>query len=174
MTHRLHVYTGDGPGKTTAAMGLALRGLGHHRQALIAQFMKNGESGELRALAGIAGATVLCAPPMGFTFQMTDEEKRRAAQEQTAFARAVTAEVEALRPGIIVLDELCVALGSGLVDRETAQALVDAALSAGETAVTGRGAPDWLRQRADYVSVIQAEKHPFDTEGLAAREGIEW
>ena len=60
------------------------------------------------------------------------------------------------------------------VPDSAAERLIDAALQAGETAVTGYHMPEWMIQRADYVSVIQAEKHPFDTEGLAAREGIEW
>ena len=172
--NKLHVYFGGGKGKTTAAMGLALRGLGHHRQALIAQFMKNGESGELRALAGIAGATVLCAPPMGFTFQMTDEEKRRAAQEQTAFARQVTEAIGRIGPQTVVLDELGVALSAGMVEEKAARALIEQALKHGETAVTGRSVPAWLQEQADYLSRISAEKHPYQSTGLCARKGVEW
>ena len=87
MKGKLHVYTGNGKGKTTAAMGLALRSLGHGRRVLIAQFLKDGRSGVVS---------------------------------------------------------------------------------------TGRNAPEWLRARADYVSEIAAQKHPFETEKLAAREGIEY
>ena len=121
MKGKLHVYTGNGKGKTTAAMGLALRSLGHGRRVLIAQFLKDGRSGELAAL-----------------------------------------------------DELNVALSCGMVTQENAEKLIDAALAFGDVVSTGRNAPEWLRARADYVSEIAAQKHPFETEKLAAREGIEY
>ena len=74
--NKLHVYTGDGKGKTTAAMGLALRSLGHGNTVLVAQFMKKGNSGELAALRRFENATVMTAEPIrGFTFQMDDAQK---------------------------------------------------------------------------------------------------
>ena len=145
MMGKLHVYTGDGKGKTTAAMGLALRSLGHGRRVLIAQFLKDGRSGELAALKTFERATVYPAKPIsGFVFALT------------------------------VLDELNVALACGMVTRENAERLIDAALAFGDVVSTGRNAPEWLRERADYVSEIVARKHPFQTEKLAAREGIEY
>lgn len=75
---------------------------------------------------------------------------------------------------MILLDELAVAWAHGVVSEENGIALVNAALACGETAVTGRDVPDWLREHADYVSHIIAERHPYDTEGLTAREGVEW
>ena len=72
MERRLHLYYGDGKGKTSAGMGLALRALGHGKRALIAQFMKTGQSGELNALRLIPGATVFDMKPVrGFLFRMT-------------------------------------------------------------------------------------------------------
>ena len=73
-----------------------------------------------------------------------------------------------------VLDELNVALSCGMVTQENAEKLIDAALAFGDVVSTGRNAPEWLRARADYVSEIAAQKHPFETEKLAAREGIEY
>ena len=73
-----------------------------------------------------------------------------------------------------VLDELNVALACGMVTQENAEKLIDAALAFGDVVSTGRNAPEWLRARADYVSEIAAQKHPFETEKLAAREGIEY
>ncbi len=61
-----------------------------------------------------------------------------------------------------------------MVAREDAEKLIDAALASGETAVTGRNVPDWLLEKADYVSRIQADKHPYATEKLPARKGVEW
>lgn len=173
--NRLHVYTGDGKGKTTAAMGLALRALGHGRRVLIAQFLKDGQSGELSAIAKLPGAAIYPAQPLkGFVFLMSDEEKRETAAMQCREAQKLTQRILEEKPEMIVLDELCVALSTGMVDEETAGALLDAALSCGETVVTGRGAPEWLEKRADYVSCIKAVKHPYETEKLSARAGIEW
>ena len=171
----MHLYTGDGKGKTTAAMGLALRAAGHGFPVLVAQFMKRGNSGELRSLGGVAGVEVRLAPPVkGFTFRMTPDEKREAQREQTGFAAALMQELPVLRPRMIILDELAVAVSTGMVDEASARALIEAALKFGETAVTGRNAPDWLLDMADYVSRIEAVKHPLADQGLAAREGVEW
>ncbi len=173
--NRLHVYTGGGQGKTSAAMGLALRSLGHGNAVLVAQFMKTGNSGELTALRKLPGAVVITAPPIqGFTFNMTDAQRLETARQQTAFVQEAMEAIRAHTPKTIVLDELGVAAALGMVPDDAAQALVDAALAAGETAVTGHPMPAWLEQRADYLSRIQSEKHPYDTEGLPAREGVEW
>ena len=75
---------------------------------------------------------------------------------------------------LTVLDELNVALACGMVTRENAERLIDAALAFGDVVSTGRNAPEWLREKGDYVSEIVARKHPFQTEKLAAREGIEY
>ena len=175
MTGKLHVYTGDGKGKTTAAMGLALRSLGHGRRVLIAQFLKDGRSGELAALKTFERATVYPAKPIsGFVFAMTAAQKEEAAQQQNAQAADIQSEAEELRPALTVLDELNVALACGMVTRENAERLIDAALAFGDVVSTGRNAPEWLREKADYVSEIIARKHPFQTEKLAAREGIEY
>lgn len=175
MAHRLHVYTGGGKGKTTAAMGLALRALGHGQRVLIAQFLKDGRSGELEALRRIPGAEVWVAEPLeGFVFRMTPQERRLARDGQTLQARALRERIEASAYETIVLDELALALSMDMLEEEAGRALIDAALSSGETVTTGRSAPGWLLERADYVSVISAQKHPFETEGLPAREGVEW
>ena len=175
MICKLHVYTGDGKGKTTAAMGLALRSLGHGNAVLVAQFMKKGNSGELKALARFENARVLTAPPIaGFTFRMTAEEKAEARRQQTAFAEQARQAILDLRPQTVILDELGMALSCGMVEEQAARALIDCALTCAETAVTGRAVPDWLAARADYLSRIQAVRHPFDAEGLHARKGVEW
>ncbi len=175
MMGKLHVYTGNGKGKTTAAMGLALRSLGHGRRVLIAQFLKDGRSGELTALRTFERATVYPAEPIsGFVFAMSPEEKEEAARRQNAQAAEIQKMAEAIRPALTVLDELNVALSCGMVTRENTEKLIDAALVFGDVVSTGRNAPDWLRARADYVSEIDAKKHPFETEKLAAREGIEY
>ena len=173
MTGKLHVYTGDGKGKTTAAMGLALRSLGHGRRVLIAQFLKDGRSGELAALKTFERATVYPAKPIsGFVFAMTAAQKEEAAKQQNTQAADIQSEAERLCPALTVLDELNVALACGMVTRENAERLIDAALAFGDVVSTGRNAPEWLREKADYVSEIIARKHPFQTEKLAASMAV--
>ena len=172
--NKLHVYTGNGKGKTTAAMGLALRSLGHGNPVLVAQFMKRANSGELAALRKL-DACVLTAPPItGFTFRMDAETQVKTAAEQSALIPEILRKIAEIAPKTVILDELGIALTTGMVAREDAEALLDAALRSGETAVTGRNVPDWLLDRADYVSRIQADKHPYATEKLPARKGVEW
>jgi len=172
--HLLHLYTGDGKGKTTAAMGLALRMLGHGRTVLIAQFMKDGTSGELRALRQFGRVTLFEGARMeGFVFRMTEPELEEAREQQSRAVSELSEKVRSLRPDLTVLDELAVALATRMVGRADAERLLDAALESGDAVVTGRGAPDWLRERADYVSDVAAVKRRFE-EGQAAREGIEW
>ena len=174
MNNKLHLYTGDGKGKTTAAMGLALRSLGHDNKVLVAQFMKTGKSGELMSLKKL-GATVLTAEPVkGFTFRMDEAQKALTRAQQTAFAQEAIEAIRRERPATIILDELGVAVTSGMLAEETARALIEAALESGETAATGRTAPAWLEEKADYLSRVRAEKHPYASEKLPARKGVEW
>ena len=108
--HRLHLYYGEGKGKTTAAMGLALRALGHGRKVLIAQFMKTGTSGELAALRQVPGARVeVLSPVRGFFSRMSEGEQARTIREQTRQARDLADEINREQPDMIVLDELAVA-----------------------------------------------------------------
>ncbi len=170
----LHVYTGNGKGKTTAAMGLAVRAAGHGLRVLIAQFMKDGQSGELSVLRTLPGITVHKSQPMNhFTYQMTPEELEEERARQTAELAAIANEIRETKPQLIVLDELAVAMQLNLVPLDAAMDLVETALTFGETVVTGRGAPEKLVERADYVSRIDAVKHPFE-EGIPARKGVEW
>ncbi len=134
MNNKLHVYTGNGKGKTTAAMGLAVRSAGHGRRVLIAQFLKDGRSGELNAFKMLPNVEVYPMKPVsGFVFAMSEEEKRQTEKEQRAQALALRTYIEQSRPELIVLDELNVALSTGMLDRETADALLETALLEGKS-----------------------------------------
>lgn len=128
-------------------------------------------SGELAALCTFEQATIYPAKPIsGFVFAMSPEEKEEAARQQNAQAADIQKTAEAIQPALTVLDELNVALSCGMVTQENAEKLIDAALAFGDVVSTGRNAPEWLRARADYVSEIAAQKHPFETEKLAAEK----
>ncbi len=175
MQHKLHLYYGDGKGKTTCGMGLALRFLGHRKRVLIAQFMKDGTSGELDTLRHFPTAVVFDMKPVtGFLTQMPEEERQQVIQLETKEAIRLAATIRDSKPDLILLDELALACTMDVVPADTAAALVDTALEMGETVVTGYAAPAWLKERADYVTHMTAEKHPYQTEGLTARECVEW
>ncbi len=163
----LHLLIGPGKGKTSAAAGMALRAAGHGLPVLFVQFLKDGASGEAAALRRVEGVTVLHAPvDYGFTWQMTEAQKRETARAYQALME------EAARSDafLVVLDEALHALHAGLMTRE---ALEDVLAHAHELVLTGYDAPDWLKENAGYISQIEKEKHPWDA-GAQAREGVEY
>lgn len=173
--NKLHLYTGGGKGKTTAAMGLALRSLGHGNRVLIAQFMKDHRSGELLALQRLEGATVLLGEEVkGFVSSMTEEEQQQTAASQEAYIQRLLEALQSIRPQTIILDELAIAVSLDIVSDDSAQRLIAGALTHGETVVTGMLAPDWLHDQADYITNMQPLRHPYDTEKLSARKAVEW
>ena len=175
LTHKLHVYTGNGKGKTTAAMGLALRAAGHGQRVLIAQYMKDGQSGELYALRTLDHVVVYPAAPIeGFISQMSPSDLADTKRRQSEYTAELIDLIADLKPRMIILDELGAAVSLQIIDSGTAMGLIRAAITYGETVVTGYQVPEEIRAAADYVSVISCERHPYLTEGLPAREGVEW
>ena len=169
----IHLYCGDGKGKTTAAMGLALRALGRGRRVVICQFLKNGDSGERLALERFEQAVVLPVPDtMKFTVQMTEAEKEQTRQEMTALFEQAAELVRRGECDLLVLDEVCAAITTGMLCVEQVAEFLDAV---GETEVvlTGRDPAECLRKRADYITEMAACRHPFE-QGKPARPGIEW
>lgn len=164
----LHLYWGNGKGKTTAAMGLALRALGHGRRVVIVQFLKDGTSGEIAPLRA-AGAAVYACPNAKFTWLM-DEADKAAARE--ASARAL-GQALAEPFDLLVLDEACAALKSGILDEALLRRAVAFAKNGREVVLTGRDPAPWLQEAADYSTEMRAHKHPY-ADGVAAREGVEY
>jgi len=170
----VHIYHGDGKGKTTAAMGLALRMLGNGKRVFIVQFLKGKPSGEILALLKMEGATVLRGrPDSKYAFQMTEHELQavtalHARQIDLAFAAAKEGKAE-----MLILDEALDAIATGTLDEEM---LLDGLVQIGpcaEVIITGRNPSARLLDKADYVTVMKKEKHPYD-QGIPARRGIEY
>ena len=164
----LHLYWGNGKGKTTAAMGLALRALGHGRRVVIVQFLKDGTSGEIAPLRA-AGAAVYACPNAKFTWLM-DEADKAAARE--ASARAL-GQALAEPFDLLVLDEVCAALKSSILDEALLRRAVAFAKNGREVVLTGRDPAPWLQDAADYSTEMRAHRHPY-ADGVAAREGVEY
>lgn len=169
----IHLYCGDGKGKTTCAFGLALRAAGRGMGVVVAQFLKTGDSGERLALGHVPGVELLPLPEvMKFTFAMDEEEKRTAAAD---FSRLLDETERALEAGagLAVLDECCSAISTGLLAPERVNALLDRWCGGREIVLTGRDPLPALLARADYVTEMKKLRHPFDT-GMPARRGVEF
>jgi precorrin-6A/cobalt-precorrin-6A reductase len=166
----LEVYTGDGKGKTTAAVGLTLRALGAGLSATFVQFVKGGrESSELAPLRA-AGARVV-RPATARTGLLRDgatEADRAAAAAAWAAARAALADPAV---DLVVLDELHAALRHGLVELPEVLAALAARPPGQEVVTTGRGAPHGLLAQADLITGMDPVRHPYP--GVAARRGVE-
>ncbi|MCI6284625.1 MAG: cob(I)yrinic acid a,c-diamide adenosyltransferase [Selenomonas sp.] len=172
------VHTGDGKGKTTAALGLALRAWGDGLRVLILQFIKGGwRYGELDAIAALAkndaGGTIeVRQRGLGFTRKgdVDAAEHKRAAQAALAEARA------AITSGawdLVILDEINYAVKFGLLETSDVLALLDARPPALHVVLTGRDAAPEVIARADLVTEMHLVKHPFQ-HGVKAQRGIEF
>ncbi|WP_294499356.1 cob(I)yrinic acid a,c-diamide adenosyltransferase [uncultured Gemmiger sp.] len=169
MSGLVHLYCGDGKGKTTAAMGLALRALGAGLRVTIVQFLKDGQSAELAPLRALGAAVYAGEPGMKFVFQMTEAEKAAARAEQNALLRAALAEP----CDLLVLDEACAAAALGMVEEPLLKTAVLDRPAGREVCLTGRDPAPWLTAAADYITEMQCVRHPYDR-GVPARRGIEF
>jgi cob(I)alamin adenosyltransferase len=168
----IQVYTGDGKGKTTAALGLALRAAGHGLQVYIVQYMKGWpDYGELAALRHQPNITLVqFGRPDFVDREHPDPEDIKLAQQ------ALQHSLDVLRDGrydVLVLDEINVAVDYGLVSLDQVLSLLDAKPPHLELVLTGRGAHRQLVERADLVTEMLQIKHPFST-GMGGRKGIEY
>ena len=170
----IHVYYGDGKGKTTAAMGLALRMLAAGGRVVIVQFLKDGGSGEVRMLSSRLGVPVFACAPMGkFTWEMTNEELAAVRKAHDENLVAALDEVEALGARLLVLDEVLDALAMGLVDEEAIARVLKRGASELEVVLTGRNPSEDIASHADYLTEMLCKKHPFE-QGVPSREGVEY
>lgn len=168
----VHIYCGDGKGKTTAALGLAVRAAGRGMQVVIARFLKTEDSGEVPVLRRIPGVQVLpCDKSFGFTFQMTEGVRREAA----AYYREMLerAEAAAASADLLILDEIIGACNAGLVEKEKLEAFLRRRPAGLEVVLTGRNPWESLLESADYVTEMKQVRHPYE-KGVTARKGIEY
>jgi len=168
---RIHVLTGEGRGKTTSAFGLAARAWGTGESVIVVQFVKSSRgTGEQETAHALGERFTFEAMGAGFVRdEPTDADRAAAAEALERVERAVSSGDY----GMVVADELLVALSLGLVDRADVERLVEAARGRTELVMTGRGAPDWLRDLVDYWTEMRAVKHPYEN-GTRARRGVEF
>ena len=167
------VFTGDGKGKTTAALGLALRTLGHGDQVAVVQFIKGGwQPGEAKALELFGEALHWHALGEGFTWETQDRDRDRQLVQQ-AWEQSLVYLADASRK-LVVLDEVNVALKLGYLGIEQVLAGLEMRPELTHVALTGRGAPPQLLERADLVTEMKLVRHPFREQGVKAQRGIEF
>lgn len=168
----IHLYTGDGKGKTTAAIGLCIRALGNGKRVAFAQFMKGNTSGELAVLEKLDGITLFhLKNRYGFYKDLSEEARRSLGEEQKAMLEALIVGVGRGDWDLVVLDEITHALNHGLLQEERVFELLK--MTETEIVLTGRAASASLQERADYLTEMQCKAHPF-SKGISARRGIEF
>lgn len=176
----LHIYYGDGKGKSTAAFGLCVRAAGSGYSVIIAQFLKSRKVGELNSFEKLDNVTLLRGNLENvFSFQMNDEQKAHALSEHNAlFRRAVDLFENQARSGVktlLVLDEASGAISEKLLDFSPVLEFIKTFKVADnlEIVVTGRNPPDELLELGDYITEMKKHKHPYDS-GVKMRKGIEF
>lgn len=171
----IHVYYGEGKGKTTAAAGLALRAAGNGLRVLFVQFMKARPSGETAMLSAIPGVIVLKnRTELGFYKNMTAAQKEQAFEMHRQNLEKAAKLIEEDGCGLLVLDEVFSAYAYGLLDREVVLSFLTRAEEGQfELVLTGREPDDVFTEKADYITQMKKERHPYD-KGAAARKGIEY
>ena len=169
----VHLYVGDGKGKTTAAMGLALRALGRGKRVYLCQFLKRGQSGELEPLARLGAVIHPGARVEKFTFQMTPREKEDCARRSAACLEDCAAALAGGDYDLVVLDEAVDGVNKGMLSCEALAAAVENRHPATEVVLTGRNPAPRLEALADYYTLMTCRKHPY-REGTPARPGIEY
>lgn len=170
------VHTGNGKGKTTAALGLAVRAWGDGLRVLILQFIKGswkyGELEALRILGETDGRLEVRRGGRGFSQRDTEDKAEHRKAAQKAWREALE-EITAFRWDLIVLDEINYAVKFGLVEIEQVMDLLDKKPSELHLVLTGRDARPELIERADLVTEMRLIKHPYQ-EGIKAQKGIEF
>jgi len=166
----IHIYTGDGKGKTTAALGLALRAAGAGLSVYIAQFLKKGEYSEIKALDRFSDCITLEQFGLGRFVRGNPQKEDIAAAARGL--KAIKSVMSGQKHQVIVMDEANVAVSCGLFTINELLEIIDLKPEGVELVLTGRGAAPEIMERADLVSEVKSLKHYFQN-GVKARIGIE-
>jgi cob(I)alamin adenosyltransferase len=169
------VHTGEGKGKTTAALGTVLRAVGYGHRVLIVQFIKGSWTyGEMKSIRRLEPEVEFHRMGKGFVGILDDnlprEEHEKAAREALAFAK------EKLASGhyqLVLLDEIFIAIGLKLITVESVLDLLDARPQQCNLILTGRGAPQEIIDRADTVTEMKEIKHAYQR-GILAQKGVDY
>lgn len=171
------VFTGDGKGKTTAAMGLALRACGNKMRVRVIQFIKGSwKTGEVEALKALAPQVEVTRAGLGFTIDGLRDERIPMDDHAAAARRGLAQAADALGSAdldVLVLDELLGTLNAGFISVAEVLDLVARRPPPLHLVLTGRNAPPALVEAADLVTEMRLVKHPYQR-GIPAQRGVEF
>ncbi len=173
MAGLIHIYCGDGKGKTTAATGLAVRAAGAKKKVVFAQFMKDGSSSEICMLKELRGVEIfVCSTCYGFFQNMNEEQKVIACRSYSELFERVKERIRK-DVDVLVLDEAMAACKCCAINEAELIELLKKKPESLEIVLTGRAPSQELVELADYVTEMKKLKHPYDC-GTKARHGIEF
>ncbi|MFR9239679.1 MAG: cob(I)yrinic acid a,c-diamide adenosyltransferase [Clostridium baratii] len=170
----IHIYCGDGKGKTTAAMGLGMRAAGRSKKVLLTQFLKSNKTGELNSIEKLSEFfhVVKGVPAKKFVWNMNEEEKLEVKKEHTNRFREVTKKAIEEEYDLLILDEIIATINRDFIMLSEVIDFLKNKPTGLEVVMTGRNPKEELIELADYVSEIKAIKHPYN-KGIKSRVGIE-
>ncbi len=169
----IHIYCGDGKGKTTAAMGLAVRCAGRGKKVLITQFLKDNSSGEISILENIKNITIEKGEPVTKFFKfMSPEEQTITKSEHSRRFKNIIYKAVSDNYDILILDEIIAGINLELIELNDLIEFLKNKPQGLEVVMTGRNPNEKLIDISDYVSEIKAVKHPYE-KGIGSRIGIE-
>lgn len=172
MSGRIHIYCGDGKGKTTAATGLAVRAAGAGKRVVFTQFFKDGNSSEIKVLRTVDNIqSVHCKTLRGFWRRMSPSQKEQVSRDYTKHLADVLEM--ARNADLLILDEIVSACNHGTVPESALIGFLQTKPENLEVVLTGRTPSQALLDLADYVTEMRKVKHPYDL-GVMARKGIEF
>jgi len=171
----VHVYYGDGKGKTTAALGLAIRAAGCGKNVVIVQFLKGWNCGEHKTVSQIPNIEFIRGKPVSnkFVFEMTEDEKQETKASHDESLQKAIELIESGKCDVLIMDEVIEAYSLDVLDSELILGLIDRKPGSLEIIITGHNSEPAFIERADYITEMKKHKHPYD-EGITARKGIEF
>lgn len=171
----VQVYTGNGKGKTTAAVGLATRAAGNKFKVCMVQFLKSDATGELESAKLMAPYFTIhrFERPRGFFWTLNEQEKVELQEDIDKAYNFCMEQLKGRKCDILIMDEIMGTLSNGLVTEKQIIDLIDAKPEEVELILTGRNVPEEIIKRADLVTEMKDLKHYFEA-GVPARKGIEF
>ncbi len=173
MSGLIHIYCGDGKGKTTAAAGLAIRVAGAEKKVIFAQFLKNGTSSEIKILKELEQIDIFfLSTHRGFLKNMNEEQINAAQHDYTQMLNDIL--LRALHnTDLLVLDEVISACSHKIIPESRLVEFLKEKPERLEVVMTGRNPSENLLSLADYITEMKKIRHPYD-KGIKARHGIEF
>lgn len=169
----VQIYTGDGKGKTTAALGAGLRATGHGLKVVMVQFLKGMQSGELESTKKLDNFTIhRIGDTKKFTWQLNENEKKELKDHIQDQWASLNNELDQNLVDILILDEVMAVINSNFLTVEQVCRMIDNKPKKMEMILTGRNMPNELADRADLITEMKPIKHYMD-KGVIARAGIE-